>query len=426
VADGAFVFLRHDHVTLTLLGVAVVLVAARLAGRFFERIGEPPVIGEVIAGLALGPSVLGGYSTALFPLEARPLLTMLATLGLVTFMFLIGLEMNLHHLRGRHRIAGGVALSGTVVPFAFGVLLASALYRSHTTGRFLPFALFLGAAMSITAFPVLVRILRERGLHDKPLGVVATACAAGDDVLTWATLALVVAIVSSSGIWDLPYILGLSIAFAGFLICVVRPRLARYADRAVDNSALSTVVVGLLVCSYATAAIGIHEIFGAFLLGVVFPRGALADGVRDRLQSFAHVLLPVFFVTTGLNVNVGRVGLAGVWQLGLILVVAFGSKILGSMIGARTQGLALRESVALGVIMNTRGLTELVVLNIGRDLGILDPTLFTLLVLMAVITTLATGPLLAAIKPDPYLGLPAGGRARHATRAPLAAGGHLQ
>jgi len=401
----AFVYLRHDTYALTLAGVAILLVVARLAGLLCRRLGQPPVIGEVIAGIALGPSLLGSWSTSLFPLETRPLLKILASVGLAAFMFLVGLELDLSHLGGRgQRASTGVAVAGTAVPFALGVLLAMALHPSHKLGDFLPFALFIGAAMSTTAFPVLARILQERNLYDTPLGVLTMASAAGDDVLTWATLAVVVAIVASTGAWTLPWILALGVAFTATMVLAVRPALARYRDRTVGSTELVLVVAGVLGCAFVTSAIGVHEIFGAFLLGAVFPRGPFGDQIRDHLESVAIILLPVFFVTTGLNVDIGGIGAAGLWQLGLILVVACAGKFFGAGVGARSQGLALRESVALGVLMNTRGLTELVVLNIGRDLGVLDGSLFTMLVVMAVLTTLATSPLLDVVKPDPWLG----------------------
>ena len=400
-----FVFLRHDRFALTLLGVAVVIVVARLAGAAFRRMGQPPVIGEVVAGIALGPSVLGGWSNGLFPVETRPLLKIVATLGLVVFMFLVGLEMDLRLLGGRRRrVSTAVAVVGTAVPFGLGVLLASVLHPSHAVSDFVPFALFIGAAMSTTAFPVLARILQERRLYDTPLGAVTMASAAGDDVLTWAILAVVVAIVAATGAWTLPYICALALLFALVMLLLVRPALARYRDRPLSSGDLGLVVAALLAAAFATAAIGIHEIFGAFLLGAVFPRGPLAEEVRGRLESLAAILLPVFFVTTGLNVDVGRVGVEGIWQLALILLVACAGKVIGAGAGARWQGFAWRESLALGVLMNTRGLTELVVLNIGRDFGVLDGPLFTLLVIMAVVTTVATAPLLEVVKPDPWLG----------------------
>jgi Kef-type K+ transport system membrane component KefB len=392
--------------------VAVVLVAARAAGALFQRLRQPPVIGEVVAGIALGPTLLGHWSQDLFPLSARPLLRMLAEVGLVCFMFLVGLELDLDELRGRgSRVASAVALSGTVVPFAFGLVLALALYPTHHQKSLLPFALFIGASMSITAFPVLARILIERGLYETPLGVVAMASAAGDDVLTWATLALVVAIVSATGGLSLPYIAALSALFAWLLVALVRPRLTRFADRPADTATLSVTVVGLFACAWLTSAVGVHEIFGAFVAGAIFPRGRLAREVEAKLDPVAVLLLPVFFVTTGLGVDIGRIGWEGAWQLGLVVVVACAGKVLGAGGAARATGVAGREALGLGVLMNTRGLTELVVVSIGRDLGVLDARLFTVLVLMAVATTVATGPLLDVIRPDPSLGAPAARRA---------------
>jgi Kef-type K+ transport system membrane component KefB len=402
---GAFVYLRHDDGTRTLLAVALIVVVARAAGWLFERLGQPPVIGEIVAGLALGPTLLGGWSETLFPLGIRPLLRVLSTLGLVLFMFLVGLEMNLGHLTDRRqRISGAVALAGTAIPFGLGALLGLVLHPTHAQADLAPFVLFMGASMSITAFPVLARILQERKLYGTPLGTLAMAAAAGDDVLTWATLALVVAVATSSGAWEFPWICLLSVAFGALMLLVVRPALARHGDKAPGPGDLALVVAGILACAWATSAMGIHEIFGAFLLGAVFPRGPLAEGVRVPLEAMATVLLPIFFVTTGLNVDLGGVGLQGLWQFGLILLVACAGKLLGAWGGARSLGLAGRESLALGVLMNTRGLTELVVLNIGLGLGVLDRPLFGLLVLMAVVTTVATAPLLGVIRPDPELG----------------------
>jgi Kef-type K+ transport system membrane component KefB len=400
--------LRQDDFALTLLGIAVVIVVAHWAGRLFTRFGQPAVIGEVVAGLLLGPSVLGHASKLLFPVESRPLLKILSMLGLIVFMFLMGLEVDARHFSRRlRRVAGAVAVSGIALPFGSGILVAFALYSSHGADtQFLPFALFLGAAMSVTAFPVLARILVDRKLYDTPLGMLVMACAAADDVLAWTILALVVAIVGSAGAWSVLQVFAMAAAFVGVMCLVVQPRLTRFANLSVDPGRLGPVIVGILVSSFVTSAIGIHEIFGAFLFGAVFPRGRLAQESRDRLQSIAVILLPLFFVTTGLNVDVNGLGVSAVWQFGLILAVACAGKLIGAVLGARTQGVALRESVGLGVLMNTRGLTELVVLSVGREQGVLDQSLYTLMVLMAVTTTLVTGPLLRRVKPDPWLGKP--------------------
>lgn len=387
--------------SLAVMSVGLVLLVALLAGRLFEWLGQPMVVGEVIGGIALGPSVLGHFSESLFPPGARPGLQLLSTVGLLVFMFLMGLELDLDHFRrGGRRVAAGVAVWGSVVPFALGALLAVVVYQAHDSVDLLPFALFMGAAMSVTALPVLARILQERGMNGTPLGVVALACAVVDDVLTWVTLALVTAIVGTSSALGLAGVVSSGVAFTFGAIWVLRPALARYADRRCDPSKLLAVMVGILVCSSLTSAAGVHEIFGAFLFGAVFPRGPLADQLRSRLQPVALVLLPLFFVTVGLNVRVGGIGLSGLWPLVMILVVACTGKVLGAAFGAWSHGVRGRSALALGVLMNTRGLTELVVLDVGRTLGIIDDQLFTLLVLMAVITTAATGPLLRVIKPD--------------------------
>lgn len=400
-------YLRHDRYALALLGVAVVLVVARAFGTLFGRLRQPPVIGEVVAGIALGPSLLGDVSRDLFSSEVLPLLRILAVVGLVLFMFFVGVELDVHLFGDeRRRVAIGVALCGTVVPYAFGMALALALHPTHDQADLWPFALFMGAAMSITAFPVLARILIERDLLDTRLGGITMASAAGDDVLTWISLSLVVAIVTSSGAAELPYVCGMAVLFAAVMVKLVRPRIASFADRPCDATALTLTVAGLFGSSFVTSAIGLHEIFGAFLFGCVFPRGRLADDARRVLGPLAALLLPVFFIVTGLGVDLGGIGLEGAWQLALILVAACAGKLVGAMLGARSQGVGWRESLALGVLMNTRGLTELVVLDIGRDIGVLDERLFTLLVVMAVVTTVATGPLLDALRPDPSLGRP--------------------
>lgn len=400
-----FVFQKADTVQFVLVDLAIVLVAALLFGQLFKRLGQPPVIGEVIAGISLGPSVLGHVSRDLFPVDGLPLLKLLSTLGVVVFMFLVGLELQLGHLKPqRQRVAGWVAVLGTVIPFALGLAMAFPLFHSHRHGSFLAFAMFMGAAMSITAFPVLARIMIEKDMYSKPLGVVVMACAAGDDVLTWITLAFVLAVATSASAFDLPYTIAMTVAFSFVLLRVIRPWLSRFGDRRLDTPTFLIVVAGLTVSGFATAAIGLHEIFGAFLAGAIFPRGRLAEELRERMGSFAAILLPVFFVVTGLNVELRGIGVDGLWQLGLILVVACSGKFIGGIVGARANGLAARESLAVGVLMNTRGLTELVVLNIGLQAGVIDDKLFTLLVVMAVVTTVAAGPLLDWLKPDPYLG----------------------
>jgi Kef-type K+ transport system membrane component KefB len=300
-------------------------------------------------------------------------------------------------------MAGTVSITGIAVPFVLGVGLAVVLRPSHPEGDDLPFVLFLGTAMAITAFPVLVRILQERGLQSRPLGLLATAAAAVDDVMAWIILALVVSLTTAEGGADLPVTIVLAVAFAAFMIVVVRRRLRRFADLDLSATLFSAALAAVFVSAFLTSTIGIHEIFGAFLFGLVFPRGRLADQVEQRLSTVALLLLPVFFVATGLNVNVTGIGVEGAWQLAAIVAVAFAGKFGGAYLGARLHGLHGRDALGVGALMNTRGLAELVVLNVGRDLGVIDDQLFTLLVVMAVVTTVATGPLLDWIRPDPEL-----------------------
>jgi Kef-type K+ transport system membrane component KefB len=408
------------------IDLAVIMVIARLMGRLARKLGQPAVVGEIIAGILLGPTLLGALpgnlDEHLFPADVRPYLNVLAQLGLVLFMFLVGLEVDLSFIRGRERIAVSVSITSIVLPFALGVLLATGIHSAHDvvtepdgdthTVSFLFFALFLGVAMSITAFPVLARILSERGMHRIPTGVLSLACAAVDDVIAWALLAVVVAIVGSGEFSEVVEILLYSVIFALVMFLVVRPLLKmlvrgyeRFGQLTPDMLAL--VLVGILASAWVTEEIGIHFIFGAFVFGVVMPRegaAALNHAIIDRLEQVSVLLLlPVFFVVTGLGVDVGAIGLAGLGELGLILLVAIAGKFVGAFAAARTQRVPKRQATALGVLMNTRGLTELVILNIGVQRGVLDGEMFTLLVIMAVVTTVMTSPLLRLVYPPRVL-----------------------
>ncbi|MBM7808177.1 Kef-type K+ transport system membrane component KefB [Geodermatophilus bullaregiensis] len=408
------------------LDLAVIMVIARLMGRLAVKVGQPAVMGEIIAGILLGPTLLGALpgdlDTALFPPDVRPFLNVLAQLGLVLFMFLVGLEVDLSFIRGRERIAVSVSVASIVLPFALGVLLATYLHTAHdvftnedgTTKpiSFAGFALFMGVAMSITAFPVLARILAERQMHRIPTGVLALACAAVDDVLAWALLAVVVAVVTAGSVGGVFQILLWSVVFALVMFLVVRPLLkllvARYERFGqLTPEMLALVLIGILGSSWVTEQIGIHFIFGAFVFGVVMPRqgaGALNHEIIDRLEQVSVLLLlPVFFVVTGLNVDIGAIDLTGLGELGLILLVAISGKFIGAFAAARAQRVPRRQATALATLMNTRGLTELVILNLGRENGVLDDTVFTLMVIMAVVTTVMTSPLLHLVYPTRIL-----------------------
>jgi len=425
LAEAAF-----DEIAATVfIDVALIVVVARLMGRLFRKIRQPAVVGEILAGIALGPSLLGllpgewfGLSTSvpqwLFPLEVRPFLKILAELGLIIFMFIVGLELDPKLIRGRERIAAVISLSSIVVPFGMGMLLATVLYGTHEivngkTVEFMPFALFIGASMSITAFPVLARILGERGMHRTPVGALALASAAVDDILAWSMLALVVAVVQSSGgaggLGSLARILGESILYVAVMFGVVRPLLARIVPRyreagRLTPDILAIVIIGFLVSSFITSKIGIHSIFGAFVFGAIMPREGVGDLVHDILERLEQVsvllLLPVFFITTGLNADVSGIGGSGLVELGLVMLAACSGKFIGAMSASRVQGLSWRRSATIGTLMNTRGLTELVILNIGLSVGVLDKQLFTILVCMAILTTVMTEPLLRVFYPD--------------------------
>lgn len=406
------------HIALVFLAIALIIVLARLLGRLAVAVGQPPVVGEIAAGIALGPSLLGllpgELDTRLFSPEILPELNTLAQLGLVLFMFIVGLELDMALIRGRERTAGTISVASVLVPFTLAIGLALVLHGRHDEVDGEPVSLvalvlFLGVAMSITAFPVLARILTDRKMHRTPIGVLALACAAVDDILAWTLLAFVVAVVNGDGAGDVVRIVLLTALFAAVMFTVVRPLLGRLVGwhrRAgrLTPDILAVVLVGVLLSAFVTDWIGIHAIFGAFVFGAVMPRREAAALTREILERLEQVsvllLLPLFFVITGLQTDVAGVGIAGLWELGLILLVAIGGKYLGAYLAGRAMRVPARQSSAIGVLMNTRGLTELVILQIGRQLGVLDDGLFTMLVLMALITTAMTGPLLSRIYPE--------------------------
>ncbi|MGQ0618186.1 MAG: cation:proton antiporter domain-containing protein [Acidimicrobiia bacterium] len=398
-----------------LLATAIIIVVARLVGLAFQRINQPQVVGEIFAGILLGPSVLGfvwpGGPSALFPEEILPYLDTLAQIGLIFFMFLVGLELDVRLIKGRGHLAATVSHVSIVLPFVLGAGLAYLIFPTlgSTDGRFSSFALFMGASMSITAFPVLARILTERNLYKTPLGAVTLTCAAVDDVTAWCLLAVVVAVARSSSSIDAVQTIGLTVIFISFMVLVVRPLVARVARYLEDRGSLgggmlAMLFVGVLLSALATDRIGIHAIFGAFLFGAIMPqRSELVHELTVKLEDFTVVfLLPLFFAFNGLRTDVWLIGSnATLWgYCALVLLVAVVGKWGGSTLTARVMGLPGRESMALGALMNTRGLTELVILNIGLELGVIPPTLFAMLVIMALVTTFMTTPALSLIYRD--------------------------
>jgi Kef-type K+ transport system membrane component KefB len=392
---------------LLFIQLIVVICAARLCGALATRFGQPAVIGEMIAGIALGPSLVGVFFPAashyIFPHESLGVLRLLAQIGVVLFMFVVGMEMEASHLRNKAQTAVVVSHAGVVAPYLLGVILALALYRA-SSGRvaFMPFALFIGIAMSVTAFPVLARILDDRGMTKTPLGSMALACAAINDAAAWSILAFVVAIAQNGSLAARALSFALVIAFAAVTLLVVKPLLQRIPLSWIESGKRGkTLVAGPLIyvcsCALFTEAIGVHALFGAFLAGVAIPdKGGFREHLRERLESFSSVfLLPVFFAFTGLRTQIGLLSGWESWGLCLVVIAAAtAGKMGGTIFAARWTGLPWGDSFSLGALMNTRGLVELIVLNIGFDMGILSPSVFAIMVAMALATTCMTGPLL--------------------------------
>jgi Kef-type K+ transport system membrane component KefB len=395
-------------VQLLLFDIALIIVLARLLGAVARRMGQPPVLGEIVAGILLGPTIWGTKITAtLFPHALIPPLTALADLGLVFFMFVVGYEVDLGLVRGRGRVAASVAIGSIVAPLALGIGLGAWFVQRYHPHDPATFILFFGTAMSITAFPVLARILSDRGLHRTRVGGLALAAASVDDLLAWALLAVVIA-VAGAGAGHGQLRLALAPGYAAAMIWLVRPALRKLAEvyrrrgRLTPN-VLAAVLALLLLSSYATDWMGVKFIFGAFIFGIVMPRDepALREAILERLEQVSVlVLLPVFFVVAGLNVNLRGIGLSGLVDLVLIMLVAVAGKFGGAYFGARLTGVRSRQSGALAALMNTRGLTEIVILTVGLQLGILNKALFTLMVVMAIVTTGMAGPLLKVIYPN--------------------------
>lgn len=405
-------------VAFLLIDVAVVIAAARIGGRIAQAFRQPAVVGEIAAGIALGPSLLGllpGNPTeALFPTEVQPLLGALAQIGLVLFMFIVGLELDMRLVAGRERAAATISVCSIVVPFALGVGLAVVLYPTNKvvggkeiglTGM----ALFLGIAMSITAFPVLARILTDRGMQRTPPGVFSLAAAAVDDIIAWTALAFVIAVISGGSPLAVARIVGLTAAYVAVMFLIVRPllrKLVTWRDRAgrMTPDILAVILIGLFCSAAATDIIGIHQIFGAFVFGAIMPKvggEALTREILERLEQVSVLLLlPMFFVVTGLGVNLAGMGPNAWWQLLAVLAVAIVGKFAGAFTGARLSRIPSRQASAIAVLMNTRGLTELVILSAGKQLGVLSDELFAMMVVMALVTTILAEPLLRVIYPD--------------------------
>ena len=394
-----------------LLQIVVILALSRAMRWLFVALKQPAVIGEMVAGLMLGPSVFGwlmpGAFAVLFSPPALPSLNTLSQIGLVLFMFLVGLRLRSHSLGSTRRVAVVVSGASIVVPVVLGALLAAAVYsRLSLPGvGLLPFALFIGAAMSITAFPVLARILIDHGLFETDIGVLAITCAAFDDVTGWLMLAGILTLVQGGAPQVFIGRVALFLGYLALMVCVVRPLLRRLAQGSIVTSGASAARVGvmllvMLASAVATDALGVHALFGAFFAGVMMPAGADLERSVTRLIEpvTMTLLLPLFFAFTGLRTNVQLIDNPALWlDAALFLVVAIIGKGGASMIAARVMGMRWRAAGVLGVLLNTRGLMELVILNIGFELGILSPLVYSMLVLMALITTFMTSPIVRVL-----------------------------
>lgn len=400
--------LQHPQ-ALLLLQLIIILSAARMIGYLFRKLGQPSVIGEIIAGLALGPSLLGNIapsaSTFLFPPASLPALQQLSNIGLILFMFIIGMELDFELVKQKAGKAIIISQAGIVIPFALGIGLAWPLYKNFAPAGipFYVFALFTGIAMSITAFPVLARIIRERGIMHTRLGALTLTCAAADDVVAWCLLALIMAIAKGASGTGVLFMLIFTIAYTAIMFLIVKPLLARVAKKQSEVSSslgyLSLLLVVLLLSAWATEVIGLHALFGAFIAGIIMPKaGALRAELIEKTETVATgLLLPLFFVITGLRTDIRALNDSTQWIWFIaITLAAIAGKLGGCSIAARATGENWRDSIAIGALMNTRGLMQLVILTIGYDLGIITPTIFTMMILMAIITTMMTAPLLSA------------------------------
>lgn len=397
--------LEHP-LAILLLQIITIIIVARFFGWIFRKIGQPTVIGEIIAGIFLGPSVVGmyfpEYSGLLFPLESLGNLQFLSQIGLILFMFVIGMELDLKVLKNKANDAVVISHASIVIPFSLGIGLSYFIYHQFAPEgvEFLSFSLFMGIAMSITAFPVLARIVQERGIHKTKLGTIVITCAAADDITAWCILAAVIAIVKAGTFASSMYIILMAAAYVVMMLFVVKPFLKKIGDLYATRENLSKPVVAiflltLIISSYMTEVIGIHALFGAFMTGAIMPDlTKIRKIIIEKVEDVALILLlPLFFVFTGLRTQIGLINDVYLWQVtGLIIGVAVVGKFFGSALAAKFVGQNWRDSLTIGALMNTRGLMELVVLNIGYDLGVLSTEVFTMMVIMALVTTFMTGP----------------------------------
>jgi Kef-type K+ transport system membrane component KefB len=412
-AGGGSIIESFKHpLTIILMQILVVLGTAKFVGYLFTRIGQQSVIGEIVAGILLGPSLLGllvpdSYHF-LFPANTMANLHLVSQVGLVLFMFIIGMELDLDKLKNRVGEAIVISHLSIVFPFLLGVVLAYFLYSTYAPANipFLAYALFIGIAMSITAFPVLARILKERNMTQTPVGSMAIICAAIDDVTAWCILAVIIAIAKAGNLSGALLTIGLTVVYVLVMFFAGKPILKKLSDKYFKNDTLqapfiATIFMTLIFSAFVAEVIGIHALFGAFLAGVIMPANlSLRKLFTERVEDVSiMLLLPLFFAFTGLRTQIGLLNSANMWLIcGVIIALAVIGKFMGGALAARMVGLSWKDGLSIGALMNTRGLMELIVLNIGYDLGILTPEIFTMFVLMALTTTFLTAPALSFIE----------------------------
>ncbi len=410
ILDASLSINLKNPLAILLTQVIAIIVVARLFGSIFKKLRQPAVIGEVMSGIFLGSSFLGSYfpsfSDFIFPKTSLGNLHLFSQVGLILFMFIIGMELDLKTLKKNIGNAVIISHASIIIPFSLGMILAYFLYSEFAPQNvnFLSFSLFMGIAMSITAFPVLARILQERGLISTHFGIIALACAAIDDITAWCILAVVIAIVKADSFTSGMLTITMAMGYIIVMLKVIKPLVNNFwenrtKEKKLNLDRITILFVILLLSSYLTEIIGIHALFGAFLAGVIMP----STGVRQELiEKIEHVslglFLPLFFAYSGLRTQLGLLNNLHLWTIfGLILLIAVLGKFGGSMFTAKLVGQSWKDSLSIGALMNTRGLMELIVLNIGYDLGILTQTFFSIMILMALATTLMTGPCLDII-----------------------------
>jgi Kef-type K+ transport system membrane component KefB len=416
-----FIHNLGSPVSTMLLQIVAILVVAKACGSMLRFFGQPQVVGEMLAGILLGPSLLKPLAPEvhafLFPPSSLDKLFFLSQIGILIYMFVVGLELNVKSLQSKARSAVAISLSSIVLPFALGIGAALLLFDSYgpRSGDTLGFALFMGIAMSITAFPVLARILQEQGLAGSRLGSTAIACAATDDIVAWCVLAIVVGVVQSGSAFGAAFTIICALAYVTFMFAIVRPLLRKWLQASgltdpVSSGFQAFAFLALFLSAWITETIGIHALFGAFIVGVVIPDGnGFKAKIVDRiLDVTSMILLPLFFAFTGLRTQLGLLhDPQSLLVCGLILALAVLGKLGGAAVAARFTGHDWRTSTILGLLLNTRGLMELIVLNLGYDLGLLGPKIFAIMVVMALITTMMTGPLVRWLLAKPVASLDA-------------------